>query len=116
MAHVGIWYEWEISSHAGTLIMNHLLPEGSAVSSSDAGVIGYFSRHPVVHLDGLVNSYDFFRERLMTPSFNFGQVGPQFFRELGVIPTQPQPLSEKALTAPYSKGDTFFMKDLEDSG
>ena len=78
------WYEWEISSYAGTLIMNHLLPEGSVVGSSDAGAIGYFSRHPVVSLDGLVNSYDFFRRRLMKSHDDFDEIGPEFFRKFGV--------------------------------
>ena len=41
--------------------MNRMLPEGSVVGSWDAGVIGYFSRFPVVNLDGLVNSWDYLR-------------------------------------------------------
>ncbi len=55
--------EWEISSHMGTLVMDRLLPENSVVGSWDAGVIGYFSRFPVVNLDGLVNSRDYARAR-----------------------------------------------------
>ena len=43
------------------MIMNRILPEGSIVGAWDAGVIGYFSRFPVVNLDGLVNSYDYLR-------------------------------------------------------
>ena len=43
------------------MIMNRILPEGSVVGSWDAGVIGYFSRFPVVNLDGLVNSWDYLR-------------------------------------------------------
>ena len=53
--------EWEITSYAGVLTMNRTLPEGSVIGAWDAGVIGYFSRFPVVNLDGLVNSYDYFR-------------------------------------------------------
>ena len=30
--------------------MNRVLPEGSVIGSRDAGVIGYFSRFPVVNL------------------------------------------------------------------
>ena len=52
--------EWSAAVYAGTLVTNRLLPEGSVIGSWDAGVIGYFSRHPVVNLDGLVNSYDYF--------------------------------------------------------
>ncbi len=59
--------EWEITSYTGTQVMNHLLPEDSVVGSWDAGVIGYFSRFPVVNLDGLVNSYDYLRARKERP-------------------------------------------------
>ena len=53
--------EWEISSYMGVQVMNRALPEGSVIGSWDSGVIGYFSRFPVVNLDGLVNSYDYLR-------------------------------------------------------
>ena len=53
--------EWEITSHMGVQVMDRLLPENSVVGSWDAGVIGYFSRFPVVNQDGLVNSYDYLR-------------------------------------------------------
>ena len=53
--------EWELSSYMGVQVMNRALPEGSVIGSWDAGVIGYFSRFPVVNLDGLVNSYDYLR-------------------------------------------------------
>ena len=33
------------------------------VGSWDAGIIGYFSRYPVVNLDGLANSYGYLRAR-----------------------------------------------------
>ena len=55
--------EWEVTSYAGVKIMNRILPEDSIVGSWDSGVIGYFSRFPVVNLDGLVNSYDYMRAR-----------------------------------------------------
>ena len=54
-------YEWEVASYSGTRIMNRLLPDGSVVGSTDAGVIGYFSRFPVVEMGGLVNSYEYAR-------------------------------------------------------
>ena len=53
--------EWEVTSYMGTQVMDRLLPEDSVVGSWDSGVIGYFSRFPVVNLDGLVNSYDYLR-------------------------------------------------------
>ena len=52
--------EWAEAGYGGTQLMNRVLPEDSMVGSWDAGVIGYFSRFPVVNLDGLVNSYDYF--------------------------------------------------------
>ena len=55
--------EWEITSYMGTQVMDRLLPEDSVVGSWSAGVIGYFSRFPVVNLDGLVSSYDYLRAR-----------------------------------------------------
>ena len=55
--------EWKVTSYMGTQVMDRLLPEDSVVGSWDAGVIGYFSRFPVVNLDGVVNSYDYLRAR-----------------------------------------------------
>ena len=55
--------EWMDTSYMGVQVMNRVLPEDSVIGSWDAGVIGYFSRFPVVNLDGLVNSYDYMRAR-----------------------------------------------------
>ena len=52
---------WKVVGYAGARVMNRLLPEGSIVGSRDAGVIGYFSRFPVVELGGVVNSYEYLR-------------------------------------------------------
>ena len=49
-----------VAIYSGTLLTNRVLPDDSVVGSWDAGVIGYFSRFPVVNLDGMVNSYDYF--------------------------------------------------------
>ena len=38
---------------------NRALPEGSVIGGWDSGILGYFSRFPVVNMDGLVNSYDY---------------------------------------------------------
>ena len=54
------WFE---GAYGGTLLMNRVLPEDSVLGSWDTGAIGYFSRFPVVNLDGLVNSYDYFHAR-----------------------------------------------------
>ena len=37
------------------------LPEGAVLASWDAGVVGYFAERPVVNLDGVVNSYEYYR-------------------------------------------------------
>ena len=52
--------EPQIASYMGMQIVNRALPEDSIIGSWSAGVIGYFSRFPVVHLEGLVNSYEHF--------------------------------------------------------
>ena len=53
--------DMNVTSYMGVQVMDRVLPEDSVVGSRDAGVIGYFSRFPVVNLDGLVNSYDYLR-------------------------------------------------------
>ena len=53
--------EQEVSAYMSAQAMNRILPESSVVGSWDAGVLGYFSRFPVVNLDGLVNSYEYLR-------------------------------------------------------
>jgi hypothetical protein len=53
--------EWERASHAGAEWLDEHLPDGSVIGSEDAGVIGYFTRHRVINLDGLVNSTAFAR-------------------------------------------------------
>ena len=52
-----------LNAYSATLVVNRVLPEDSVLGSWDAGTIGYFSRFPVVNLDGLVNSYDYLRAR-----------------------------------------------------
>ncbi len=54
---------WSEAVYGAPLLMNRVLPEDSVLGSWDAGAIGYFSRFPVVNLDGLVNSYDYFHAR-----------------------------------------------------
>ena len=70
---------WHIASYMGAQVMNRSLPEGSIIGSWDAGVIGYFSRLPVVNLDGLVNSYDYLSARSIRQT-----EGLDFYRRYGV--------------------------------
>ena len=78
---------WSAGVYAGTLVTNRLLPEGSVIGSWDAGIIGYFSRHPVVNLDGLVNSYDYFHATNVDTDgyahWNDGEF-KHLYRELGI--------------------------------
>ena len=72
-------FNWTIPSYMGAQVMNRALPEGSVIGSWDADVIGYFSRFPVVNLDGLVNSYDHFH------SWHIQRTeGINFYRRYGV--------------------------------
>lgn len=43
------------------------LPADAVVGSWDAGVVAYFAERPVVNLDGLVNSYDWYEARREGP-------------------------------------------------
>lgn len=56
-------WSWPLSSYAGALMINRLLPEDSIIGAWDAGVIGYISRFPVVELGGLANSWDLLRAK-----------------------------------------------------
>ena len=68
-----IYLDPQISAYMGMQIVNRALPEGSVIGVKSAGIMGYFSRFPVVNLDGLVNSYDFFHARhiIRTEGINF---------------------------------------------
>ena len=51
--------DWFLVSYMGAQAINRALPEGSVIGGWDSGILGYFSRFPVVNMDGLVNSYDY---------------------------------------------------------
>ena len=76
--------EWGVASYMGVQMMNYALPEGSVIGSWDAGVIGYFSRFPVVNLDGLVNSYGHFRARPIQLKEDQLTEDIDFYRRYGV--------------------------------
>ena len=68
------------TSYMGVQVMDRVLPEDSVVGSWDAGVIGYFSRFPVVNLDGLVNSYGYLRaQREGTEATFYQRYGITYF-------------------------------------
>ena len=74
--------EFEIVNYMGAQVVNQTLPEGSVIGSWDAGVIGYFSRFPVVNLDGLVNSYDYFHASHIAQTVE--AEGMNFYRRYGI--------------------------------
>ena len=47
--------------YGGALVTNRVLPGNSVIGTWDSGRFGYFSRFPVVNLDGLVNSWEYLR-------------------------------------------------------
>ena len=78
--------QWASGAYNAVQVANRTLPEGSVLGSWDAGFIGYFSRFPVVNLDGLVNSYAYLRALdadLEDGRHRFGQFRP-VHRELGI--------------------------------
>ena len=64
---------FDVRSYMGTVVLNRLLPEDTLVGSWDSGVVGYFSRSPVMNLDGLVNSYDY-KRALESEALRFGHL------------------------------------------
>ena len=73
-----------ISAYMGVQVMNRALPEGSVIGAWDAGVTAYFSRFPVVNLDGLVNSYDHFRAGLYIQSLENLNLYQHYYRNYGI--------------------------------
>ena len=77
----------KVTSYMGVQVMDRVLPEDSVVGSWDAGVIGYFSRFPVVNLDGLGNSYDYLRARKEGTEATFYQrYGITWFASVKFLP------------------------------
>ena len=77
----------KVTSYMGVQVMNRVLPEDSVVGSWDAGVIGYFSRFPVVNLDGLANSYDYLRaKREGTEATFYQRYGITWFASVKFLP------------------------------
>ena len=105
------------TSHMGVQVMDRVLPEDSVVGSWDAGVIGYFSRYPVVNLDGVVNSYGYLRaQREGTAATFYRRYGITHFAntwtitkgtEVHVLPAVRDYLARKHLDYP-SVGEILF--------
>ena len=91
--------EWTEAVYGGTQLMNRVLPEDSVVGAWDAGVIGYFSRFPVVNLDGLVNSYDYFHARKSARDGYASRSGP---RLLDSPISVPRPRWFASFTLPWA--------------
>ncbi len=52
--------DWEICSYRMAQWINANVPRDARIGSFDSGVLGYFTDQPVVPLDGLINSVDYF--------------------------------------------------------
>jgi len=57
---------WNYALYQGALWARDNLPAGTTIWADNAGVLGYFSQHPVINTDGLINSYDYL-EKVMKP-------------------------------------------------
>ena len=95
---------WAPAMYSGTQVANRILPEGSVIGSWDAGITAYFSRFPVVNLDGLVNSYDYLR---MWNPRDFGVFRP-VHQQLGI--------THFANIAPRDFEHTIFDGTFDSSG
>ena len=101
--------QWAAANYMGAQVANRILPEGSVLGSWDAGVIGYFSRFPVVNLDGLVNSYDYFRAINAEPrQVDSGGDFPPIYRDLGI--------THLANSGTEDFENTIFRGTLDSSG
>ena len=102
--------EWEVTSQMGVQVMDRVLPEDSVVGSWDAGVIGYFSRFPVVNLDGLVNSYDYLRaQKEGTEAAFHSRYGITHFANLRTVQEEgTKRLEHPSVSAILFKGSSYL--------
>ena len=103
--------DWNVRAYMGVAVMDRLLPEGTLVGSWDGGTIGYFSRLPVMNLDGLANSYGY-KEAIEEDSvglfwrrhslFHFSNVYPHGFpgRQNTVLWNEVIPIQSTPRTLP----------------
>ncbi len=95
--------EFEISDYLGAQAINRVLPENSVIGSWDSGVLGYFSRFPVVNLDGVVNTWDYLHARREGTEATF-------FRQYGITHfANVRPVSRRADTALF-EGSSFLFE------
>ena len=111
-------YDWLISSYEGALMLNRILPENSIVGSWDAGIVGYMSRFPVVNLDGLVNSYDYYRAMVNTThSLIHDSIGIDWYANIrSVSSDRGYKRSSSRSSAFVGKSDIFEGNIIESNG
>ena len=110
--------EWSGGVYGGTLLMNRVLPEDSVLGSWDSGAIGYFSRFPVVNLDGLVNSYDYFHARNVARD-GYPRWDEKFiplYREYGITYLANFMITDREGKALFSEGRLLFEGSANPSG
>ena len=108
--------DWHIRAYMGIAVMDRLLPEGTLVGSWDGGAVGYFSRLPVMNVDGLANSYGY------KEAMEEGSIGA-FWRRHGLFHfgnVYMEGLGEQRTTVLWNKAISFqpepFHRDAVTSG
>ncbi len=95
---------WTVDAYMDAMVMNRVLPDDAVVGNWASGVTGYFSRFPVVNLDGLANSWDYLRARKEEAAAEFHQrYGITHFVDKH---TQRNQFSER----PEPPGDTMLFE------
>ena len=109
---------WSGGVYGGALLMNRVLPEDSVLGSWDSGAIGYFSRFPVVNLDGLVNSYDYFHARNVArdgyPGWDEKFI--PLYREFGITYLANFMITDREGKALFEEGRLLFEGSASPSG
>ena len=96
--------------YLGALMTDRLLPEGSVIGSWDSGILGYFSNFPVVNLDGVVNSYGYFRATNKPEErYYYWEAYPELVRQFGITHFA------NSLSTGASPANSRFYKHLFDS-
>ena len=98
--------EFEVSDYLGAQVMNRVLPENSVIGSWDSGVLGYFSRFPVVNLDGVVNTWDYLR------AIREGTAAA-FFRQYGITHFANARSAGRRIDAVLFEGPLFLFEPGE---
>jgi len=91
------------NASTGTWMRQHL-PDNARIASWDAGALGYFSHRPVINIDGVVNSYQYYEAgRTGNAKHYWDCIGLQYVANLGVTENGED------------KGIREFIRDIDPS-